>query len=77
MNRVWNIAIYARVSTDKESQSESIGVQVENLKKWIIDKSRSECDSVYNLVGVYEDKGQSGSTFDRMSFTRMKQDIED
>lgn len=77
MNKTWNIAIYARVSTDKESQNESIGVQVENLKKWILDKSRSECDSVYNLVGIYEDQGQSGSTFERMSFARMKQDIED
>lgn len=77
MNKIWNVAIYARVSTDKESQSESIGAQVENLKKWILDKSRSECNAVYNLVGIYEDQGQSGSTFERMSFTRMKQDIEE
>lgn len=77
MNKIWNVAIYARVSTDKECQSESIGVQVENLKKWILEKSRSECNAVYNLVGVYEDQGQSGSNFERISFTRMKQDIED
>ncbi|NSB14180.1 hypothetical protein BCD95_002439 [Clostridium beijerinckii] len=32
MNKIWNIAIYARVSTDKKEQSEYIPVQVENLK---------------------------------------------
>lgn len=77
LNKIWNVAIYARVSTDKECQNESIGVQVENLRKWLLDKSRTEGDAVYNLVGVYEDQGQSGSTFDRMSFEKMKQDIDD
>lgn len=77
MNKIWNVAIYARVSTDKESQSESIFVQVENLKKWLIDKSNKDNGTIYNLIDVYEDHGLSGSNFDRESFRRMEKDIED
>ncbi|WP_455804625.1 recombinase family protein [Clostridium butyricum] len=77
MNKIWNIAIYARVSTDKKEQSESIPVQIENLKKWILDKSREDLNSIYNVVDMYEDKGISGSTFEREAFIRMKDDIED
>ncbi len=59
MNKIWNIAIYARVSTDKKEQSESIPVQVENLKKWILNKSKEDGNAVYNLIDVYEDQGMS------------------
>lgn len=76
MNKIWNIAIYARVSTDKKEQSESIPVQVENLKKWILNKSREDVSAIYNLIDVYQDQGISGSSFDRESFIRMKEDIE-
>ncbi|EOR28078.1 site-specific recombinase, DNA invertase Pin [Clostridium sartagoforme AAU1] len=77
MRKIWNVAIYARVSTDKDSQSESIPAQVGNLKKWLIEKSTQDKEAVYNLVNIYEDQGQSGSNFDRDAFLRMKQDIED
>jgi DNA invertase Pin-like site-specific DNA recombinase len=76
MNKIWNIAIYARVSTDKKEQSESIPVQVENLRKWILNKSREDIDSIYNLIDIYEDQGTSGFNFERESFIRMKEDIE-
>lgn len=76
MNKIWNIAIYARVSTDKKEQSESIPAQVENLKKWILDKSKNDKKAIYNLVDIYEDQGRSGSNFDRDAFIRMKADIE-
>ena len=61
MNKIWNVAIYARVSTEKDSQGESVGTQVENLKRWILDKSREGNSDIYNLVNVYEDQGFSGS----------------
>lgn len=77
MRKIWNVAIYARVSTDKKEQSESIPAQVGNLKKWLLEKSKGDKDAVYNLIDVYEDQGMSGSNFDRDSFIRMKQDIED
>lgn len=77
MRKIWNVAIYARVSTDKKEQSESIPAQVGNLKKWLIEKSKGDKEAVYNLTDIYEDQGMSGSNFDRDSFIRMKQDIED
>lgn len=77
MKKLWNVAIYARVSTDKESQTESIPAQVGSLKKWLLNKSTEDNKAIYNLVNIYEDKGQSGSNFDRDAFIRMKQDIED
>lgn len=76
MSKVWNIAIYARVSTDKKEQSESIPAQVESLRKWILEKSKRDIDAIYNLVDIYEDQGTSGSNFDRDAFIRMKIDIE-
>lgn len=76
MKKVWNVAIYARVSTDKKEQHESIPAQVQGLKKWIMDKSNEDELSQYNLVEVYEDYGFSGSTFDRDNFRRMERDIE-
>lgn len=74
--KIWNVAIYARVSTDKKEQSESIPAQVDGLKKWLLDKSKDKSETIYNLVEVYEDQGFSGSNFERESFIRMKEDIE-
>jgi Site-specific recombinases, DNA invertase Pin homologs len=77
MKKVWNVAIYARVSTDKKEQRESIPAQVGNLKKWLFEKSKDDKETVYNLIDTYADQGMSGSNFERDSFIRMKQDIED
>jgi site-specific DNA recombinase len=76
MKKIWNVAIYARVSTDKKEQQESIPAQVQSIKKWIVDKSESDVEAVYNLVEVYEDAGFSGSNFERDSFLRLREDIE-
>lgn len=76
MKKVWNAAIYARVSTDKKEQQESIPAQVASLSKWLLDKSNNDKEASYNLVEVYEDQGFSGSNFERDSFIRMKNDIE-
>lgn len=75
MKKIWNVAIYARVSTDKKEQQESIPAQVQSLNKWIKDKSDKDKYNLYNLVEVYEDLGASGSNFDRESFRRMEEDI--
>lgn len=73
---IWNVAIYARVSTDKYEQRESIPAQIQGLKEWILKKSKEEKNSIYNLVNIYEDCGFSGSNFERQSFIQMKEDIE-
>lgn len=77
MNKVWNVGIYVRVSTDKKIQSESIPSQIENLKKWLELKGKEDKNNKYNLIEIYKDKGVSGSTFDRESFKNLKQDIDD
>lgn len=76
MAKVWKVAIYARVSTDKKEQQESIPAQVQGLRKWLLEKSKEDNGSVYNLVEIYEDQGFSGSNFDRDSFIKMKEDID-
>jgi site-specific DNA recombinase len=76
MKKIWNVAIYARVSTDKKEQQESIPAQVQSLKKWLLEKRGSDQEAVYELTQVYEDMGVSGSSFDRESFIRMKEDID-
>lgn len=76
MKKVWNVGIYARVSTDKKEQQESIPAQVQSLKNWLIEKVKADTSAVYNLVETYEDWGVSGSNFERDSFIRMKADIE-
>ncbi|MBU3143217.1 recombinase family protein [Clostridium sp. CF012] len=76
MRKTWNVAVYARVSSDKKEQQESMPAQVQSLKKWLLEKSETDSESVYNLVEVYEDSGFSGSNFERDSFIRMKEDIE-
>lgn len=76
MNKIWNIGIYARVSTEKAGQSESVDAQVGGLKKWIIDMANEDKDNIYNLVSVYEDNGVSGSSFNRDAFKKMEEDIE-
>ncbi|WP_315672387.1 recombinase family protein [Clostridium sp. 19966] len=76
MEKLWKVAIYARVSTDKKEQQESIPAQVQSLKKWLLDKSEAKDNHSYELVEVYEDAGFSGSNFQRDGFIRMKEDIE-
>lgn len=72
----WNIGIYARVSTEKYDQRESIPAQIQGLKEWIVKKSKEDKNSIYNLEDIYEDYGFSGSNFERDSFIKMKEDIE-
>lgn len=74
--KIWNVAVYARVSTDKKEQKESMPAQVESLKKWLLEKSETDKGAIYKLIEVYEDAGCSGSNFERDSFIRMKEDIE-
>jgi len=76
LRKIWNVAVYARVSSDKKEQQESMPAQVQSLKEWLLEKSETDSESVYNLVEVYEDAGFSGSNFERDSFIRMKEDIE-
>lgn len=72
----WNVAIYVRVSSEKEEQRESIPAQIQSLKDWLQKKKQEDRDAIYTLIKVYEDVGKSGSNFDRESFAGMLEDIE-
>ena len=72
----WNVAIYARVSSEKEEQKDSVPAQIQSLKEWLLNKSREDREAVYTLIKVYEDVGKSGSNFERESFVGMMEDIE-
>ena len=64
-------AIYARVSTDNESQKESCANQVELARLFI-----SQHPNII-LVGTYVDDGISGkSEYGRLQYSRLLQDIE-
>jgi site-specific DNA recombinase len=76
LRKIWNVAIYARVSSDKKEQQQSMPAQVESLKIWLHEKCEMDSEYLYNLVETYEDVGFSGSNFERESFIRMKEDIE-
>lgn len=76
MKKIWNVAVYARVSSANESQETSVAEQVTILKKWIEDKRRVEKDSQYNIIGIYEDNGFSGSNLNRNGLQRMLDDVD-
>jgi DNA invertase Pin-like site-specific DNA recombinase len=72
----WNVAIYARVSSEKEEQKDSVPAQIQSLKEWLLNKSREDREAIYALIKVYEDVGKSGSNFERESFAGMMEDVE-
>lgn len=74
MNKQWNVAIYARVSTDKVGQEESIPIQVEALENWLKGKNNNS-EEEYKLIKVYKDE-ESGGNFNRPGFLSLKRDIE-
>ena len=74
MKEKWNVAIYARVSTDNDSQETSIDEQIEIMKRWIADKKEDGQD--YTLIDTYIDDGVSGSSLDRVGIQRLLRDID-
>lgn len=64
-------AAYARVSTDEEAQGESYDSQVAYYTKLI------ENDPGSTLVGIYGDRGISGTSKERPEFQRLIKDCED
>lgn len=69
--KIKRVAVYARISTDKDAQITSIDVQKRHYQKVINDKAE------WILAGVYADEGISGlSSKHRPEFTRMLEDCE-
>lgn len=72
ISKVYNVAIYIRLSKEDESvgESESIKNQRSLLLRYVDENN-------YNLVDTYIDDGYSGTNFNRPEFIRMISDIED
>lgn len=70
--KVYNCALYCRLSRDDELQGESNSItnQKEILKQYAKENN-------LNIYDIYIDDGISGTTFDRPDFNRMIKDIED
>ncbi len=74
-DKIWKVAIYARLSKEDEKdsnyrgQSESIENQIEFLKQVVRSNN-------WVLVNVYKDDGYTGTNFDRPSFINMMNDID-
>ncbi len=70
-NRIWNTAVYVRISEAEKDKSESDSIS--NQKSYIqkfIDKDES-----LNVYKVYCDDGYSGGNFERPAFKQMISDI--
>ncbi len=72
MKQQYNTALYLRLSRDDELKGESgsIGTQRDILTQYCKEQN-------LRIIGEYVDDGWSGTNFDRPSFQRMIDDIED
>ena len=70
--RIYNAALYCRLSRDDElyGESSSISTQRKMLRDFATEQG-------FHIVGEYIDDGWSGTNFDRPDFQRMIDDIED
>lgn len=66
----YNVGIYVRLSQEDERAGESISI--ENQKKMLTEYVGNQAD--WSLVGIYEDDGYSGTTFDRPAIKRLLDD---
>ena len=68
--KVYNCALYCRLSKDDDLQGESNSItnQKEILKQYANENN-------LNIYDIYVDDGYSGTNFDRPDFKRMIQDI--
>lgn len=71
--KVWNTALYIRLSQDDidKSISNSVKNQIDMLETYV-NKSK---DDIFNVVDTYIDDGYSGTNFIRPDFIRMMDDI--
>ena len=70
-NKIYNTALYYRLSLDDGSVGESGSIQTQ---KMMLEKYCK--DNNYTIKEIYIDDGVSGLTFERSGFQRMLKDIE-
>ena len=65
-------AIYARVSTERQEQQQTIGSQVATLRDWAAAR-----DHVLAEAHVFRDEGYSGSRLDRPALDALRDAVRD
>jgi DNA invertase Pin-like site-specific DNA recombinase len=71
-NITWKVALYIRLSReDGNEESMSVGNQRKILMEYVENHFKSD----YEVVDLYIDDGNTGTTTDRPNFQRMEQDI--
>ncbi|MEI6296479.1 MAG: recombinase family protein [bacterium] len=63
------IATYARVSTARQEEEQTIKTQIDAMNDFIKDKG-------YEVVQVYEDEGWSGDTLERPQLDQLRLDAQ-
>ena len=66
----YNVGIYVRLSQEDERNGESLSI--ENQKRMLTEYVSKHFD--WNLIGIYEDDGYSGTTFDRPGIQHLLND---
>ena len=69
-NSSYNVGIYVRLSQEDMREGESLSI--ENQKKMLTDYVSQQAG--WNLVGIYEDDGYSGTSFDRPGVRQLLDD---
>ena len=70
--QIYNTALYLRLSRDDELQGESSSITTQRSMLRLYAKEHH-----LNVIDEYIDDGWSGTNFERPSFQRMIEDIED
>jgi len=67
--RIYNTAIYARISVEDKQSTDSLENQVYFIKQFVEDRS------FLNVCGIYIDSGETGTNFDRPQFIQMMKGV--
>lgn len=72
MKQPYNTALYMRLSRDDESYGDSVSIETQRTILQVFAKENG-----FHVVDEYVDDGWSGTNYDRPSFKRMIDDVED
>ncbi len=68
-NKIFNTAVYSRISNDTERAGDSIETQITLIKNYLSERED------FKIYSVYADLGISGTGFERPEYLRMSEDI--
>ncbi|MGD6750267.1 recombinase family protein [Streptomyces sp. BH105] len=75
--KIKRIGIYTRVSTKDQLLGYGLDVQLKGVRDYIDIKKVIDPDTIWEIVDVYEDAGESGAKQDRPEIMRLERDVRD